>query len=264
MNLNTYRSEEIGQMLRAIEPTQESIVDASTVFLKIGLEGFAKRLSEDWIHYFKRFNQREYGDKRKALIYLANDILQKCKFNSSQPKDFLEHFKPILSEAAKIVANDTQENLKDEFRNLLKLWKDRKVYTRDFVKELQSYMIQQEKLEDPTEKNVNSVLPEGLLKIPIEILDFLEAEKDMKKWIDNEHDARVKLDQILRNNDYTFKEDEAKFQLDALKKSQEYQHKYRTALLTKLSELIRQSDVEHQRFTHLLKKSTTMLEELNQ
>ena len=76
-------------------------------------------------------------------------------------------------------------------------------------------------------------------------------------------EARNKLEGILQQDADDFKEDEAKFQLDTLKKSQELEHKYRTALLTKLAELQRLSDIEHTKLTHLLKKSYTLLDELD-
>ena len=263
MNFSTYKSEEIGQVLRSLEATQDSIVGTCSLFLKLGNEGFTNRLSEDWIHYFKRFSGKEYVTKRLAMLFLANDILQKCKLSSQNPKSFLKQFEEHLREAIKIIADSKQDQLKDEIKKILHIWRERKIYPKDYLKELQTLLMDQERLEDQQDRTAKTSLPDGLVKIPSELLDYLEAEKDMKKWMDNESEAKSKLEAILQHDADDFKEDEAKFQLDTLKKSQELEHKYRTALLSKLAELQRLSDIEHTKLTHLLKKSYTLLDELD-
>ena len=49
------------------------------------------------------------------MLFLANDILQKCKLSSQNPKAFLKQFEEHLREAIKIVVDHKQEHLKDEF-----------------------------------------------------------------------------------------------------------------------------------------------------
>jgi len=256
----TYKSEEIGQMLKGIESTQESIVNTSTAFLKLGKEGFSNRLSEDWISYFRRFSGKDNFQKRQAMLYLANDILQKCKYNAQNTKDFLDIFRPILLEAVKITVDQRQDELKAEFSKIFQIWRDRKIYPKDFLKDLQASLAQKEKFEPVSEEVIKNTLPESAVKIPSELLDFLEAEKEMNRWMQNEEEERSKLMQMLQGN---IREEDAKARLEAFKKAQDFKHKYRTTLLTKLCELLRLSDVEHTKLNHLLKKSTALLEDLN-
>lgn len=257
MNLSTYKSEEIGQRLKNIEGTQESIVENCGVFLKLGNEGFAKRLSEDWIQYFKRFNTKESWPKRLSLLYLANDILQKCKAETQPARDFLEFFRPILIEAAKLTAEQNEANLKETFKRLSQIWRERKVYPKEYLKELQEFIHSKDIQISEVAK---ASLPESITQIPSELLDFLEAEKELSRWTQNEREERLRLEQFVRGN---MREDEAKLRLDAFKKTQEFKHKYRTIFLTKLCELLRLCDVEHTRLNHLIKKSTTLIEELS-
>ena len=269
-NTNFYNAEHIEQLIKNLNKLQESIEQASTVFLKLGKEGYSQKLSQDWDTYFRYFHRPDQVDKRLCLLYLANDILQKCKAQGCEP--FLDHLKPILIDVFKLIGTSGHEKLRKDAGYVLDIWRDRKIYSRETIKMMTNglnnstetlFEVPLKKIPSETliEKQGES-LPEDLIPIPQDLLTYIESVNNLKKWCEKTKETENKLSKILLNGEIPFNEDEANLNLIEYKRCLELQQKYRTSLLKSLIELIRQSDSDNAKYTHIMKKVITLMEEL--
>jgi len=259
MNYNNYSSSEVEKILRDLVPSQDSIEHASNAFLQMGEKGFVKKLVQDWIGSFRYYSDLQHHVKRIAMLYLANDIIQKCK---GKAPTFLEEFKSGLLVAFKIIAQLNDENNLPAAMKLVDLWRDRKIYGKEAVTQMQQVLTDKSLRSKKKEEGENEgmQIPEGLIAVPSEVVAFADATKDLEKWKQKTLTAEKNLREFLQ--DGNFNEDEAQVLLSDYKKCIELEQKYRTNLMKSEMELWRHSDTDHMKYTHLLKKVITLQEEI--
>lgn len=132
-----YNSEQIEMLLRNIIPSQEGIVEAATVFLNLGRDGYHHKLTIDWETMFRYFSGPDHSIKRQSLLYLTNDILQKCRQKDSHVPQFLADFKPVLIEAIRLMGETKDSKNLQTAKQLIGIWKQRKVLNKDQIRELE-------------------------------------------------------------------------------------------------------------------------------
>jgi len=273
MSVNFYNAEQIEQLMKGLSKLQESIETASTVFLKLGKDGYCQKLSSDWEQYFKSFTKPEQADKRLCLLYLANDILQKCRAHGCE--QYLDYFKSILIDGFKLISASGNEKLRKDTGHILEIWRERKVFQKDATKAMQTALngppADTQLTQDISLKRVSSEgadskqgdsLPDDVIPIPQDLVAYVESVNNLKKWSDKTKDAESKLSRMLMDGGVSFNGDEANLNLSEYKRCLELQQKYRTTLLKSLLELIRQSDTDNMKSTHMMKKVISLMDEL--
>jgi len=143
------------------------------------------------------------------------------------------------------------EKLRKESLNILEIWRERKVFTKEKIKEMQNAltydttdMPSKKILGEGVENVKQQDLPDDLIAMPQDLITYTESVNNLKKWCEKTKDAENKLSKMLLNGEIAFNEDEANLNLSEYKRCLELQQKYRTSLLKALLELIRQSDTE--------------------
>jgi len=259
MNYTNYSSSEVEKLLRDLVPSQDSIEQASSAFLQMGEKGFVKKLVQDWIGSFRYYSDLQHHVKRVALLYLANDIIQKCKGRAA---GFSEEFKGALVAGFKIIAQLNDENNLPAALKLVELWRDRKIYGKDAVTQMHQVLTDKSlRSKKKDEMEVEGVsIPEGLIAVPAEVVAFADATKDLEKWKQKTLAAEKSLKEFLQDGD--FNDDEAQVLLSDYKKCIELEQKYRTNLMKSEMELWRHSDTDHMKYTHLLKKVIGLQEDI--
>ena len=113
-------------------------------------------------------------DRRLALFYLANDIVQKSQAGHDGGL-LLKEFPTAFSKIHDSIRRFSLAKYQDSVKDLLKLWADRKIYSEEYVKELQR------KIEDNIKKPLPSTNPEPRLSYNIRALaiysDKIKSDK---------------------------------------------------------------------------------------
>ena len=260
MSYTLYNSADVEKLLRDLQPLQESIEAASEAFLQLGESGFQLKLVEDWITKFQYYSSPEHHVKRLSLFYLANDIVQKCR---TRVPGYIEGFRGALCQALRLVVDRGDEQNIQPISNLVELWKNRRVFPKDGIKEMQEILAEfttvLSRKEDKDKSE--SEIPEGLIRVPQELISFTEASRDLEKWKTKTMEAEGKLKMVLKDDH--FNEDEANLHLSEYKRCLELEQKYRTNSLKTQMELMRQLDTDHMKYTHMLKKVGNLLDEID-
>jgi len=258
MNFTLYNSEEIERLLRNLEPLQDPIELASQAFIQLGESGFQNRLVQDWQSTFDYYSSPANHAKRLSLLYLANDVIQKCK--KSKASAYVDCFKDALVHAFEILVRIRDEANITAALNLVDIWKTRRVYSKEAAKEMQDVLNSFSSKSNKDDQDKGQEIPEGLIRIPGELVAFNDAMRELDKWKNKTLEAETKLRTALRE-DY-FNEDEANFHLSEYKKSLELEQKKRTNLLNSEVEMIRALDTDHMKYTHNLKKIGALIDEI--
>lgn len=83
-------------------------------------------------------------------------------------------FKPVLLSAFKRLVDYKDEKNTEIAKTLVKIWADRKVYSRESIKEMMSVFEEANpkpsKIPESADKYNESLLPEGLIKVPHELI----------------------------------------------------------------------------------------------
>jgi hypothetical protein len=255
MNITFYNSDQIESMLKSLNLMTESIENASEVFIRLGKEGFHHKLAEDWISQYKLFSSPEQYEKRLAFLYLCNDIIQKCK--SSTPL-YVEDFKPHILEVFESLVKQKDTIVKNAI-NLVNIWKERKIFSKDVLHEMIRILTNGSSNKD-NDSQPNGDLPEGLIKVPTELISFVDCNIELQKWCDKTADSENKLREAILESE--FSEDEASLYLPDYKRCLELEQKYRTNLLKSELNLMRQADADHASFVHMFKKISNLFQEV--
>lgn len=72
----------VEKVLRSLELNQNSIDEASEILLN--LENPSDQVVDQVCHMWARFLLQSHRSKKIALIYLANDLVQKCMLSTRQ------------------------------------------------------------------------------------------------------------------------------------------------------------------------------------
>jgi len=164
------------------------------------------------------------------------------------------------------------KKLRKDTGHIIDIWPERKTFPKEIVKAMYNALNSQyDAIAEgppkrfPSENSENSKqqeLPEDLIPIPQDLITYIESVNNLKKWSEKTKDAEGKLSKMLLNGEIAFNEDEANLNLSEYKRCLELQQKYRTSLLRSLVELIRQTDMDNVKYTHMMKKVVTLMDEL--
>jgi len=259
MNFTLYNSEEIERLLRNLEPLQDPIELASQAFIQLGENGFQNRLVQDWRSTFEYYSSPANHAKRLSLLYLANDVIQKCK--KSKASGYIDGFKDALIYAFEVLVKIRDEQTITAANNLVEIWRSRRVYPKEAIKQMQDVLSSfSSKSALKGDQDKGQEIPEGLIRIPGELVAFNDAMRELDKWKSKTLEAETKIRASLREE--YLNEDEANFHLSEYKKSLELEQKKRTNLLNAEVEMLRALDTDHMKYTHNLKKIGALIDEI--
>jgi len=160
--------------IKFLTPTQESIEETATLFLKLSVEGQSKMLFDLWQHRFKKATP----DQMLSLIYLLSHIiLEGNKDNYALKKLFKSICKPSLEKTYKCTLDDNNRKV---LRDIVLVWQNRRTFKNAFLEELLNSLEQLEiKLKSrPTFllDSLKDVVPEKCL------VDLERKLKNLSDW----------------------------------------------------------------------------------
>lgn len=256
MNISFYNSDQIEGLLRDLTPLQDSIEQASEIFLRLGKDGFHQKLAEDWYSQYHLYSNPEHYEKRLAFLYLCNDIIQKCK--STVPL-YIQDFKPYLIDIFESIVRSRDNILKDALA-LVRIWKERKIYPSETIHEMLKILSSTPSVDKDDVQYPE--LPEGLIKVPQELLAFVDGALELQKWHEKTIEAESKVKGAFQEPH--FNEDVASLHLAEYKRCLELEQKYRANLLRAKVSMMRQLEADHISYVHALKKVNILLEDVKQ
>ena len=147
--------------LAAVDNTQQSIQSTSQWCL------FHYRHCHDivtlWLQAFIAPSHTTTTDQsdpnyRLALFYLCNDIVQFAKKKEEKYRCYLDEYSKIMSQVMDIIATDsTNAHLKQKYSRVLDVWRDRTVFTPQFVQSMHKILSSTGSQVDAKTKNVSTV-----------------------------------------------------------------------------------------------------------
>lgn len=125
----------------SIDTTQESIVESSSKIIKLASTQKETPFQQEFVKVWQQLV--EQSEKPLALVYLANDLIQRSKIKGNT--NFWQIFKPELTQTLerlmlKVNAIDSQAILK-----VVDVWKNRQVYDDEFLSTLKTKIYPDEK-----------------------------------------------------------------------------------------------------------------------
>ena len=175
----------------------------------MGENGYCKILVKDWETSFRKFMAAGSQSKKLTLLYLANDIIQKCK---DKAPEFLQAFFKVFLGIFPIVAEKSDDSTIDDIQKLIQIWKTRKIYSTKNVSKLENSL--GEKYQPIEMEAKDQELPDNLTSIPKELIEFVGTQKDLEKWVSKTAHSRKELEKILKGKD--FDAEEADFITDGI------------------------------------------------
>ncbi|KAM5157359.1 regulation of nuclear pre-mRNA domain-containing protein 1A isoform 1-T1 [Mantella aurantiaca] len=80
--------------------------------------------------------------RKLTFLYLANDVIQNSK---RKGPEFTKDFAPVIAEAFKHVASETDESCKKHLARVLSIWEERAVYENDILEQLKTALYGEKK-----------------------------------------------------------------------------------------------------------------------
>ena len=248
-------------MLNKLEISQESITNASGLFLTLGRSQGAdiiKSLVQDWNQAFSKFlNLEKMNMKILAMMYLLNDIIQNSRMKqNSNCMNFLNLFQEVLSKHMKDLIEQADPALKKELYKIFLIWKERKVYPIEWLNEYLSLF----KVNDDKS---NEMMPENAITIPPELIVYAQSYQDYSRWKEKTEENCNNLKHlenimVLEN----FDEVKTDCELVAYKRSLDIQNKYRVSYLRNSGELLKNVEKNHAKMVFNLKNVCKTLHEI--
>lgn len=127
MESNTLR-EQLLPKLRQLNATQQSIESVSSWCIFYHKE--AKTIVAAWDEEFSRTGAVE---KKLALLYLANHIMQESK---KRGKEFTEEYSRYLAKSIKDIYRLADGRTRNSVSRLVKIWEERRVFGSSLTKQL--------------------------------------------------------------------------------------------------------------------------------
>lgn len=117
--------ENIERKMQGVSNTQDSIQSLS--LWAIHHKSDAKQIVDVWLKVVKKVNTKQ----RLALFNLCNDIVQNGK--RKKALIYIDVYKEVLKDAIVLVKDDS---ITKNISRILKIWKERKVFPKDFLAEI--------------------------------------------------------------------------------------------------------------------------------
>lgn len=111
-------------------------------------------------------------DRKITFIYLANDILQNSRKKGSE---FMNEFLKALPEAIENTSRMADTKLRFTLERIFNIWKDRKIYRDEKIKEFKEILHAQPKLDDDSPDTTDKSLTPSKSKITIKKLTSSDA-----------------------------------------------------------------------------------------
>jgi len=92
-----------------------------------------RKHSKTIVQTWYRELEKSKPSKRLTLIYLANDVIQNSK---KKAPEFCKDFAHILPDAFTQASKDADDKMRASLLRVISIWKDRGVYDKNFVKQL--------------------------------------------------------------------------------------------------------------------------------
>ncbi len=123
------------ELLKRLEPTQESIVATSDNFLLLSGKGFSEELCALWQKMFNIASSRQ----KLSFLYLLNHIVQCDWKDEGRLKRLFTGICEKSFEKAYKLSDDSE--IKREVLRILSIWKDRKIFEREFIDKIESALL---------------------------------------------------------------------------------------------------------------------------
>ena len=120
------------ELLKRLEPTQESIVAAADSFLLMSAKGFAEELCALWQKMFSLASSRQ----KLSFLYLLNHIVQCDRKDEGRLKGLFVGICEKSFEKAYKLSDDTE--IKKEVLRIIDIWKDRKIFEREIIDRIEA------------------------------------------------------------------------------------------------------------------------------
>ncbi|KAM4688828.1 regulation of nuclear pre-mRNA domain-containing protein 1A isoform 2-T2 [Discoglossus pictus] len=82
------------------------------------------------------------ANRKLTFLYLANDVIQNSK---RKGPEFTKDFAPVIADAFKHVASETDDSCKKHLSRVLSIWEERAVYENDVLEQLKSALYGEKK-----------------------------------------------------------------------------------------------------------------------
>lgn len=255
-----YNQSRVHDLLNKLEISQESITNASRLYLSLGKSQgteIMKILVTDWNIIFMKFlNLEKMNLKILAMMYLLNDIIQNSRSKHNVPCSvFVSLFQEVLSKHLKNLILQADHALKKELYKVLSIWKERKVYPVDWLSEYFALY------KNPDDKN--DMIPENLVAIPSDLILYVQSYQDFIRWrekTDESNNSLKALDNLIvpENFDYV----KADCDLANFKRCLDIQNRYRTSYLKNAGEMLKNVERNHAKMVFNLKNVCKTLNEM--
>lgn len=117
-------------------------------------------------------------DRKITFIYLANDILQNSRKKGSE---FMSEFLKALPEAIENTSRLADTKLRFTLERIFNIWKDRKIYRDEKIKEFKEILHSQPKCDDDSSDTTDKSLTPSKSKITITKLTRSDSNGNQKK-----------------------------------------------------------------------------------
>ncbi|OWB75210.1 hypothetical protein B5S31_g5076 [[Candida] boidinii] len=156
----SFSPEKASEKLNKLTPTQASIVSTSQWFLFHYRN--AKPLIDIWNS--KIVNPKTKSSEKLTLLYLSNELLQQSR-RDKKYFEFLSYFSDTLINTFKIINKDLLPNDKVKVLKIIKVWKDRVLYSERILNKFYQNLGTDSQSEINIEKN-KAIDKDNKLPIP--------------------------------------------------------------------------------------------------
>lgn len=178
-----YNTNNLTIKLAAINETQESITSISQWLM------FHKRYAAQSAETWSAFTQQAPDNKKLALIYLANEVVQQCR--ARRKDEFVEAFAKVIPSTLKRAYSSVTPDIQNRMERVVKVWRDRSIFSPDVQAEMESAVSG----GSHTGTTPSSAL--GGHAVPSELVGIVEAFHELNK-------VKLKLDSQLKEFDTAY------------------------------------------------------------
>eukprot|EP01022_Parablepharisma_sp_SALTPOND_P009504 TRINITY_DN139475_c0_g1_i1.p1 TRINITY_DN139475_c0_g1~~TRINITY_DN139475_c0_g1_i1.p1 ORF type:complete len:281 (-),score=41.79 TRINITY_DN139475_c0_g1_i1:86-928(-) len=246
------------ELLKRLEPTQESIVATSDHFLLLSGKGYSEDLCALWQKTFNIASSRQ----KLSFLYLLNHVVQ-CdwKDEGRLKRLFAEICEKSFVKAYKL---SDDKDIKKEIIRILAIWKDRNIFERDFIAKIESTL----QSVGPIERTKKaSVAPSGLFEAfkklvpPKQLVDLGENLRRVSEWDEKIELIKESL-QIILSQKIEYNEIETDCKLAEYERAIQQRKKYAGIVQEQVNTLIKAEDNLHLQEVLQIKGIQGLIEEV--
>jgi regulator of Ty1 transposition protein 103 len=156
MSAANYSQDALVQKLSKLSHTQESIQVVSFWLL------FHRKHAKESVRIWQEELNKALPQRKLFFLYLANDVIQSSKKKSD---DFTVEFSKVLAQVFSNSFKFVSDEIKPKIKRILDVWRERKVYSVDFIQNLQSCCGLEEQKPKASKTAGGESVPESVILI---------------------------------------------------------------------------------------------------